>query len=79
MTPLARRVRRKVDAPRRPLVVTLTPDPLGAFLELREAGRRAGFSITLAGLYVLLAKRAADNAIAERQARRRAAKKGGAR
>jgi len=69
MTLLERRVRRVVLSDRRNLVVTLLPGAV-PMLELREKGRRSGYTVTLAGLFTMLAVRAAD----QKRAARRAAK-----
>jgi len=71
VTVLTRRVRRSVSTRFRPLVVMLHPGAEPT-IELREKGRRSGFTITLASLFVVLAERAAAQAIAERKARRKA-------
>ena len=71
MTPLSRPVRRSVPSPRRPLVVSLTLESGEAVLSVREKGRRQGYAITVAGLFLVLAKRAADLAVAQRKAKRR--------
>ena len=74
MIRLERPVRRKVDkAARHTLVVSLVPsEALGGIIEVRELGRRKGFSIPLSNLYTLLAQREAERAIAERRAKRKA-------
>ena len=72
MTLLSRPVRRTVPAPRRDLVVTLEAVAGEGILTIREKGRRQGYSVSLPGLFVLLARRAADHAVAERKARRKA-------
>jgi len=57
MTGLNRVVRRKIKAGHRQLVVILHPgtDPL---IEVREVRKRKGLSITVEGLYYMLAMRA---------------------
>jgi hypothetical protein len=70
VTKLMRTVKRTVAARPRPLVVILHP-PIGdhpALIELREAGRRTGYTITLGALFTILAQREADRG---RPARRR--------
>lgn len=57
MTALARKVRRETPSTPRPLIVSLIPPGI---IEVREKGRRAGFSLTVGSLYVILAERAAS-------------------
>lgn len=71
MTPLARKVSRSVPAPRRALVVTLDPNNGDPILSIREKGRRSGYSVTLPGLFLMLARRDADNKLAAKRAARR--------
>lgn len=68
MTALLRPVRRVVARERRNLVVTLFPGTINADagyagaqpqIEIREAGRRIGYRVTIATLYTMLATRAA--------------------
>ena len=65
MTALNRRVRRAAAG----YVVILHPGAT-PLVEIREAGRRKGFSVTLASLYTILATREADRVRAEKRARR---------
>ena len=69
MTPLRRAVRRMALTPRGEYVLILMPgaEPM---IEVREKGRHAGFGVTVADLYFLLAKRYADAAIEARRKRR---------
>ena len=71
MTPLSKPVRRAVQAYRRGLIVTLEmvgPDPV---IGVREKGRRKGYTVTVEGLFLILAKRAADIEVANRKAKRK--------
>jgi hypothetical protein len=75
MTDLARIVRRRVRAAgRRGFVVILHPGVV-PLVEIREAGRRSGFSVPVANLYTILAQREAERVRAEKRARRAARKK----
>ena len=58
MTALTRPVRRVVARERRNLVVTLFPGDVPE-IEVREAGRRTGYRVSIATLYTMLATRAA--------------------
>lgn len=71
MTTLTRTVRRRIPAPRRDLVVELAMVGGEAVIGVREKGRRTGYAITVSGLHVVLAKRAADQAAWEKQQARR--------
>lgn len=74
MTALERKVRREVQRDGgRALVIILHP-AIGehpAVLEVREKGRRAGYSAPVGSVYQMLAQRAADNARASRRTRAR--------
>jgi len=73
MTDLTRTLKRRVRAVdyrhQRGFVVILHPGP-APLVEIREAGRRKGFSVPVANLYVILAQRAAEQARAEKRAAR---------
>jgi len=70
MTTLRKPIRRTVPTRGKKLVLTVTPLPEhDAILEIREARRHEGYSITLSGLHTLLALRAANLSI-ERHAKR---------
>jgi hypothetical protein len=68
VTKLTKPVRRRTEA----LVVTIRPEGREAILEVREARRRVGFEVTLAVLYGMLARRAADRMIEQRRLARAA-------
>ena len=70
MTRLTKDVVRFVPAGRRGLVVTLSPNGTVPVLTIRERGRREGFSVTVEGLYHLLARKEADRVVGERRSRR---------
>jgi len=75
VTALERKVRREVArAGGRALVVILHPaaGEHPAVLEVREKGRRVGFSAPLGAVFQMLAQRSADNARASRRTRSRA-------
>lgn len=74
MTALNRRVRREIPAARRPLIVMLIPGEL-PLIEIREKGRRKGFAAPVAAVYVMLAKRAAEQALWEKKQARLARQK----
>lgn len=65
MTGLNRKVRRAAGD----YVVILHPGQFPT-IEVREKGRRAGFSVTVGGLHTMLAMRAADIRTQGRAARR---------
>lgn len=71
VTRLNRPVRRTVSAPRRDLVVALEPCGDEATITVREKGRRHGYTVTVRGLFMILAQRAADLAVLERARKRR--------
>lgn len=73
MTKLERIVRRSLAAGSRDLVVTLHPGhgdhpPL---IEVREKGRRSGYTAPIASLFIMLAQREADRKLAARRGARR--------
>jgi hypothetical protein len=70
--PLLRVVKRKFPAARGQLVVELAPGEHGrdSTITIRKQYERAGKTVTLAALYVILAQREADNARARRRPRR---------
>lgn len=72
MTTLNRRLKRVVPGPTKRHVVILNPagEHGPATIEVREAGRRTGHSVTVGGLYTMLAIRAADAKLASRRPRR---------
>lgn len=74
MTDLTRILKRRVPGERRAFVVILHPGAV-PLVEIREAGRRKGFSAPVANLYTILALRDAERARAEKRAARKAAKK----
>ncbi len=74
MTVLSRPVKRRVPGGRRGFVVSLHPG-LVPLVEVREAGRRKGFSVPVANLYTILAQREAERERAEKRAARKAARK----
>lgn len=67
VTRLTKPVRRRAEA----LVVTIRPEGREAVIEVREARRRRGFEVTLEVLYGMLARKAAEKIVAERQRERR--------
>lgn len=78
MTDLTRTLKRRIRLTsfqhRRGFVVILHPGP-APLVEIREAGRRKGFAVPVANLYVILAQRAAEQARAEKRASRKARRK----
>ena len=76
MTDLTRPVHRKSRKEfrnRRRLVVSLLP---GDLISIREERRRKGFTGTLEGVYVFLARLEAEQIIAEKRKKRLIARKG---
>jgi len=68
MTTLTRRLRRVVPGARNDYVLVLHPETeRAAMVEVRLKGRRSGHMITIGGLYVMLAARAADQRKADRR------------
>lgn len=75
MIRLVRPVRRRIPAPRRDLVVALELIGDEATITVRERRRRRGYTVTVRGLFIMLAKRAADLEVLERARKRKAARR----
>ena len=71
MTDLTRILKRRVPGERRGFVVILHPGAV-PLVEVREAGRRKGYAVPVANLYVILALREVERARHEKRAARKA-------